>query len=53
MLYERMAQELGASYSLGYALPEGSKRDGTHHKIEVRVRDRSLRIRQSRDESIR
>jgi len=53
MLYERMAQELGASYSLGYALPEGSKRDGTHHKIEVRVRDRSLRLRQSRDEYIR
>jgi Ca-activated chloride channel family protein len=49
-LYERMAQELGSSYSLGYT-PKDSK-DGTYRKIEVRLRDRSLRLRQSRDEYV-
>jgi len=48
-LYERMARELGSSYSLGYAQPETSKKDGAYHKIEVRLNDRSLRLRQSRD----
>jgi VWFA-related protein len=47
-LYERMARELGASYSLGYA-PSNLQKDGSFRKIEVRVRDRSLHVRQSRD----
>jgi len=45
-LYEQMARELGSSYSLGYA---PTKKDGLPHKIEVRLRDRTLRLRQSRE----
>jgi VWFA-related protein len=48
-LYEQMARELGSSYSLGYAPPADRKDGGAYHKIEVRLRDRSLKIRQSRD----
>jgi hypothetical protein len=48
-LYERMAQELGSSYSLGYAPPESSNKEGVEYKIEVRVADRSLRVRQSKN----
>lgn len=48
VLYEQMARELGASYSLGYA-PSNLQKDGTYRRIEVRVRDRSLHVRQSRD----
>jgi len=47
-LYEQLAHDLGLSYSLGYS-PANSKKDGTYRKIEVRVLDRSLRVRQSRE----
>jgi len=47
-LYERMARDFGKTYSLGYP-PLNPQKDGTYRKIEVRVRDRSLRVRQSRD----
>ncbi|HTG73490.1 MAG TPA: VWA domain-containing protein [Terriglobia bacterium] len=47
-LYEQMARELGSVYSLGYA-PSNSRKDETYRKIEVRVRDRSMHVRQSRD----
>jgi VWFA-related protein len=47
-LYEQVARELGSSYSLGY-MPKPEKKDGAFHKIEVRLRDRSLRLRQLRD----
>jgi Ca-activated chloride channel family protein len=46
-LFEQIGQELGTSYGLGY-LPVNSKKDGTYRKIEVRVRDKSLQVRQSR-----
>jgi VWFA-related protein len=47
-LYEQLAHDLGTSYSLGYA-PSNPKQDGTLRQIEVRVHDRALRVRQSRD----
>jgi len=47
-LYEQLAHDLGTSYSLGY-VPTNVARDGTYRKIEVRLRDRSLRLRQSRE----
>lgn len=47
-LYEQLAHDLGTSYSLGYA-PANMAKDGTFRKIEVRLRDRTLRVRQSRD----
>jgi hypothetical protein len=47
-LYEQLARDLGTSYSLGYA-PSKPGKDGTLRKIEVRVRDRALRVKQSRD----
>jgi Ca-activated chloride channel family protein len=47
-LYEKMARDFGKTYSLGYP-PLNPQKDGTYRKIEVRVRDRSLRVRQSRD----
>ena len=46
-LFEQIGQELGTSYGLGYA-PANSKKDGTYRKIEVRVRDKTLQVRQSR-----
>jgi len=47
-LYEQLAHDLGTSYSLGY-VPANPARDGTYRKIEVRLRDHSLRVRQSRE----
>jgi Ca-activated chloride channel homolog len=47
-LYEQLAHDLGTSYSLGY-VPANMAKDGTFRKIEVRVGDRSMRVRQSRD----
>jgi VWFA-related protein len=45
-LYEQIGTELGTSYGLAYKSP---KSDARVHKIEVRVRDKSLRVRQSKD----
>ncbi len=47
-LYERIGTELGNSYSLGFR-PARIASDGSFHRIEVRVRDRNLRVTQSRD----
>ena len=46
-LFERIGAELGSSYSLGYAPPDPS--DLLRHRIEVRVMDKELKVRQSRD----
>lgn len=43
-----IAHNLGTQYGLAYQQPRSS-RDGKPHLIEVRLRDRSLTIRQSRD----
>ena len=47
-LYEQLAHDLGTSYSLGY-VPANVAKDGTYRKIEVSLRDPSLRVKQSRD----
>ena len=47
-LYEQLAHDLGSSYSLGY-VPGNPNRNGTYRKIEVRVRDRALHVKQSRE----
>jgi hypothetical protein len=47
-LYEQIGRELGTSYGLGYS-PVIKARDGKVRKIEVRVRDRNLQVRQSRE----
>ena len=46
-LFEQIGRELGTSYGLGYPLPT-SQKEGTYRKIEVRVRDASLKVHQSR-----
>jgi len=46
--YERIARELGESYSLGYA-PAHAVEGGQYRKIEVRVRRPGLVVTQSRD----
>ena len=46
-LYEQIGRDLGTSYGLGYA-SSNPKKDGTYRTIEVRVRDNSLHVRQSR-----
>jgi len=45
-LYQKIGQELGTSYSLGYS---PANADGLFHRIEVRLADSSLRIIQSRN----
>jgi VWFA-related protein len=47
-LYERIGTELGNSYSIGFR-PGKIVRDGSQHSIEVRVRDKNLRVTQSRE----
>jgi len=46
-LFEQIGRELGTSYGLGYPPPSSGK-DGTYRKIEVRVRDKTLQVQQSR-----
>jgi VWFA-related protein len=46
-LYTQISAELGYSYSLGY-LPK-SANDGQTHKIEVRLKDKNLKVSQSRN----
>ena len=46
--YERIARELGESYSLGYA-PANTAEGGKYRRIEVRVRRPGLVVTQSRD----
>jgi Ca-activated chloride channel family protein len=47
-LYATIGQELGNSYSLAFT-PGKAPADGSFHRIEVRVRDRSLKVTQSRE----
>jgi VWFA-related protein len=47
-LYEKIGKELGDSYSLGFR-PGKIARDGSFHRIEVRVRDAAMRVTQSRE----
>lgn len=47
-LYEKIGRELGYSYNLGFA-PAAVTQDGLLHRIEIRVRDSSLHVTQSRD----
>jgi Ca-activated chloride channel family protein len=47
-LFEQIGRELGTSYGLGYTSTNNAK-DGKRRQIEVRVRDRSLKVRQSRE----
>ena len=47
-LYERIGKELGYSYSLSFA-PGRPSHDGSYHRIEVRVRDKSLSVTPSRE----
>jgi VWFA-related protein len=47
-LYATIGQELGNSYSLAFT-PGKSAADGTFHRIEVRVRDKALKVTQSRE----
>jgi Ca-activated chloride channel homolog len=46
-LYEKIGRELGHSYSIGFA-PKTAAHDGSFHRIDIRLRDTSLRITQSR-----
>jgi len=46
-LFEEIGRELGTSYGLGYAPPRTEK-EGSYRKIEVRVRDKTLQVHQSR-----
>jgi VWFA-related protein len=45
-LFEQIVRELGTSYSLGFT-PSGVA-DGSYHRIEIRMRDAGLSVRQSR-----
>ncbi|HEY2382790.1 MAG TPA: VWA domain-containing protein [Terriglobia bacterium] len=47
-LYQRIGQELGISYTLGYVSPN-PRLDGSFHRIEARTRDPLYRIVQSRE----
>jgi Ca-activated chloride channel family protein len=47
-LYVRIGKDLGDSYGVGFR-PGKAVRDGSQHRIEVRVKDSSLRVTQSRD----
>jgi VWFA-related protein len=46
-LFEQIVRELGTSYSIGFT-PSGVA-DGAYHRIEIRVHDAGLKVRQSRD----
>jgi VWFA-related protein len=47
-LYDRIGRELGNSYSIGFT-PGAQGPAGGFHKIEIQVRDRHLRVTQSRE----
>ena len=48
-LYERIGRELGYAYSLGFAPGKGAS-NNPYHRIEIRVRDKSMRVTQLRQE---
>jgi VWFA-related protein len=47
-LYQKIGNELGNSYSVGFR-PGSVARDGAFHRIEVRVKDKDMRVTQSRE----
>ncbi|HZI51833.1 MAG TPA: VWA domain-containing protein [Terriglobia bacterium] len=47
-LYATIARELGTAYSLGFT-PGHPAADGSFHRIEVRVADKSMKVVQSRE----
>jgi VWFA-related protein len=47
-VYRQIGSDLGASYTLGYVSSKAAP-DGTYRRIEVRTRDESLQLAQSRD----
>ena len=47
-LYQQIGRELGMSYSLGY-VSSNTAADGSFRRIEVQVRDKGLRLSQSRN----
>jgi VWFA-related protein len=47
-LYAKIGKELGYSYNLAFT-PANSQVDGSFHKIEIRVADKSMRVTQSRE----
>jgi VWFA-related protein len=46
-LYARIGKELGNSYNLGFT-PGTTASDGSFHRIEVRVADKTMKVTQSR-----
>jgi VWFA-related protein len=50
-IYEQIGRELSSSYSLGFT-PARTTPDGRTHKIEIRVRDKNMRVTQSREEYV-
>jgi len=48
-LYERIGSELGHAYTIGFA-PQAVTRDGSRHSIQVRTRDKTLKVMPSRNE---
>ena len=47
-LYARIGKELGTAYSLTFA-PGATKADGSFHRIEVKVTDKTAKVTQSRE----
>jgi Ca-activated chloride channel family protein len=45
-LYERIGEQLGNAYSLGFA---PTHKDGAFHRIDIQVRDKAIRVTPSRD----
>jgi Ca-activated chloride channel homolog len=46
-LFNQVVRELGTSYNLGFT--PSARFDGGYHRIEIRLRDAGMRVRQSRD----
>jgi VWFA-related protein len=49
LFYEQIARDLGTAYTLSYAPTTSSRTSAGVHRIEVRLRNAALRVRQSRD----
>jgi VWFA-related protein len=47
-LYARIGRELGTAYSLAFT-PGNPAADGSYHRIEVQVADKSMKVSQSRE----
>jgi VWFA-related protein len=47
VLFEQIVRDLGTSYSVGFT--PSATLDGAYHRIEIRVRDSGMKVRQSRE----